>query len=72
MLKIKCQECGKITEKPFEFEKFFAVRPDTTQVYDGYCSKECEYKAMSKTTNGAEEAEKDLTTECNTDGSTWK
>jgi hypothetical protein len=75
MLIVKCQECGKVTEQPWEFEMFFAAPPETDKIYDGYCNEKCESIAMDKIAKsgaGAEKAARDLEIECRTDGSRWK
>jgi len=68
MLKVKCKICGKVVGKPYEFKEFFKEEPDTSKIYDGYCSDECEKVDMDKIAKEYP-GNPDLEIECRTDGS---
>ena len=66
LLKVKCQVCGAIVEKPWEFEYLFEDKLDTDQIYTGFCSDECRDKKMEEIAREYPESP-DLEIECRLD-----
>jgi len=67
LLKVKCQVCGIIVEKPWEFEYLFHEneKPED-KIYSGYCSDECRDKKMEEIAREYPESP-DLEIECRLD-----